>query len=350
MAADETILEDLHDAFTNDVQEWADIHEEGNTDMRVLSGDVWEALDPAGYKQRKEAKRPMLALDELGQYLNQVVNDVRANPRGIRFHPTGSGANDKGAEFYQNKAREIEYRSHAQLAYTTAFENAVQRGYGYTRLSTKFVHGELFDESRPPDASFFNQELWIDAVPDPNMIIPDPYAQRPDLGDMRRCFVLQWRTVKDFQRDFPDAKVQNFTPDLTVNAPGWFTPDMKRLLIAECWTKDVVSQRTLLLLKPGERSAENPDPQPLPVWKDQLDEKVPKDLILQSRDVPVMQVRQRLTNGVEILETNEWAGKYIPIAGCFGKILYVDDGEGAKRKILSMTRLARDPLDRKSGV
>ena len=87
----------------------------------------WEALDPAGKKQRNDAdvRRPCLSSDELNQYINQSVNGVRQNPRAVHFAPTGNGANDKGAEFYQNHTREIEYRSHAQMADCTAFSDAV---------------------------------------------------------------------------------------------------------------------------------------------------------------------------------------------------------------------------------
>ena len=39
----------------------------------------------------------------------------------------------------------------------------------------------------------------IEAVPDPNMIIPDPYALRPDLCDMKWCSILQWETVSHWR-------------------------------------------------------------------------------------------------------------------------------------------------------
>ena len=55
------------------------------------------------------------------------------------------------------------------------------------------------------------------------------------------------------------------------------------------------------------------------------------------------EVCQYITNGLEILEENEWAGKYIPLVPVFGKELYLDEGSGSKRKLLSLIRLARDP-------
>src|SRR5262247_2403107 len=106
-------LEEIRERRKYATDQWHDIREEAKKDVLCCAGKVWEAMDPGGVTQREDAKRPMLNMDELGQYHNQVINDLRANPRGIKFSPTGNGANDQGAEFYQNKTREIEYRSTA---------------------------------------------------------------------------------------------------------------------------------------------------------------------------------------------------------------------------------------------
>lgn len=347
MPSDTALLREITAAYDNDVNEWDDIQREGQKDVQVLSGGVWEALDEAGAKQRKAAKRPMLAPDEISQFTNQVVNDLLANPRGIKFSPTGGGASKEGADLYQNKTREIEYRSHAVQAYGLAAQNMVERGYGYIRVNKRYVKAGAYhdDDLAQPDPALFNQELCIDGVPNPDMILPDPYAQRTDLSDMKRCFVLEWRPVGDFKRDFPEAKTQNFTPAITANAKSFFTADCKQVLTAEYWSKDQIKTRKLLLLKPLKPSRLNPQPQPRAVWRDTLGRMPSSDDILQSRDVPVWQVKQRVTNGLEILSETVWQGKYIPITGCFGKTLYVDDGtSGSKKKILSLHRLARDPF------
>lgn len=345
MARDSELLKDIVGNYDNDVNEWADIHREGQLDARVVSGDVWNALDPMGAKQRRDAKRPMCAPDEIGQYENQVVNDFRANPRGIKFSPTGGGATKQSADLYQNKTREIEYRSHATQAYSRAAQNMVERGYGYVRVNKRYVREALYGDQSQQAASpaLFNQELWIDGVNDPDMILPDPYAQHTSLSDMRRCFALEWYPVGDFTAQFPDAKIQNFTPSNTSTARSFFTSDRKQVLVAEAWTKEEKSRRTLLLVK-AKPSPMNPAGEPVAVWKDQVKAEIPSDQIVRSRVVPIMEVKQRLTNGLEILRTEVWQGQFIPITGCFGKIIYVDTGSGSKRQILSMTRLARQPF------
>ena len=58
-------------------------------------------------------------------------------------------------------------------------------------------------------------------------------------------------------------------------------------------------------------------------------------------------VTQRITNGVEILETTEWIGSRIPIIGVFGKELYVQEGGlGGNSKRLFLSMIRRGPVRR----
>lgn len=322
-AADDNdkLLTEIREAFDYDWDQTRTIRDEAKTDMRYVAGDPW---DPADRAARESAGRPCLALDELNQYFNQVINDVRANPRAMKFAPTGSGATDKTAEFYANKAREIEYRSRGQIVYTTAFENAVQRGYGFCRVNTRYVSDRSFD-----------QEIWLEPIANPDSVLPDADAIMPDASDMRRCFVVESRQTAAFAKEFPDAKVTDFSRELQQLAPKWIKSDTVQL--AEYWTF-TTTPRTLLLLKPPPHSQT-----PLEVYDDELATAPAADTILKKRTVDTKQVCQYLTNGVEILKKTEWAGKYIPIVACYGKVLWLDIGGQTVRQILSMTRLARDP-------
>lgn len=340
-AEEDTLLREIRERFQAASVYWRDIRDEGRKDMLCVAGKPWEALDPEGLKQRKGANRPYLALDELGQYFNQVINDTRANPLAIKYSPVGNGATDDTAEFYTDKTREIEYRSTAQIPYTTAMQNAVQRSYGFCRLQTKY-------ES---DTSM-NQELWIEEIANPDQVLPDPSSIRPDSSDMTFCFVFTHLARAEFTRQYPKAKIQDFTTDVVLDAADWFVND--QVQIAEYW-KVKTTPRALLVVAPVQPAPSagqtlplrTPQaPQPIPVFRDELTDaeyETLKDRVLATREVEQRSVCQYLTNGVEILKTTEWKGKYIPIASCYGMVIYVDDGGGAKRTILSMTRLARDP-------
>lgn len=324
VAEDDALLEEIRERYTYAMDQWQDIRDAAKEDMRVVGGDPW---DPKDRRAREDAGRVCLSLDELHQYFNQLINDVRANPRAPKFDPTGNGANADTAKFYADKMREIEYRSQAQIAYTTAFQNAVHQSYGWMRFKTKFA------------PKSFVQDLWIESIENPDLILSDPDALRPSSSDQQYLFYLQSRSIKEFRREFPTAQVTNFTPEIVSQAPAWITPE--RVQIAEYWTIEPVV-KTLLQLK-------LPNGQVQGFYKDELAQMPDGSVVLDSRTESVPSVCMYLTNGVEILQKpgapkrNPWAGKFIPFVSCFGMVIYVDEGSGPKRKMLSMTRLARDP-------
>lgn len=321
---DEALLREIRERWTYAFDQWRDIRAEGAIDMRYVAGDPWE---PKDRQARADAGRPCLSLDELSQYVNQLINDVRQNSRAVKVTPIGDGANDETARVRADLIRQIEYRSNAQMAYTTMFENAVQRSFGYLRVVAQYVGDRSFD-----------QELLIRPIPNPDDVTPDPDGIMTDGSDWRYCFVRESRTHAEFRREFPKAQITNFDADLITEAPLWVTES--KVYLAEYWTKEV-TKRELLALRvtlPGSSRVEEQV-----VYADELETKPSADAILRKRTVDETSVAQYLTNGVEILRRTQWPGKSIPIVPCYGKVLYVDEGTGSKRQLLSLVRLARDP-------
>ena len=114
---DEELLQEIRDYYRYFKTYWEEVRNERQVDLRYLCGDPWE---PEDRKARKDAGRPCINHDELNQYVNQAVNSMRQNRRGIKIEPRGNGATDKTAELHQDIARTIEYRSKAQSAYLRA--------------------------------------------------------------------------------------------------------------------------------------------------------------------------------------------------------------------------------------
>jgi hypothetical protein len=321
---DDALLEEIRDRYTYANDQWEPIRKAAKRDMQFVGGDPW---DPKDRKAREDAGRVCLSLDELHQYFNQLINDVRANPRAPKFDPTGNGASAKTSEFYQGKMREIEYRSQAQIAYTTAFQNAVHQSYGWLRFSSKWM------------PKGFVQDLWIESIENPDLVLGDPDALRPSSSDQRYLFYLQERSIKEFKREFPEAEVTNFTPEVISQAPAWIKPE--RIMLAEYWKVEPVTKELVQM--------QMPDGTTRGFYTDELRDMPAGVKVVNRREESVPSVCMYLTNGVEILKKpgtqkrQAWAGKYIPFVSCFGMVIYVDEGSGPKRKMLSMTRLARDP-------
>lgn len=289
---DDALLKEIRERFDYAFSQWEEIRKEADKDVRFVSGDTWDAEDRA-----LRVGRPVLNLDQLGQYVNQLVNSFRQNPRAAKVSPAGDGATEKTANLRADRIREIEYQSHAQEAYTVAGEDAATRSYGFCRIVAEYEN-----------STSANQALRIKAIPNPNQVIPDPDAESTSGADWRYLFFVHTMSVNEFKRDYDDATIKDFSPEHLRLAPRWIKE--QRVQIAEYW-------------------------------------KVIETPVAQGR--PKREVCQYLTNGVEILtpkgrpKKTVWPGSSIPFASCYGKIVYKSDGAGETQKlILSYVRLARD--------
>lgn len=343
--AQEKVAE-IRDTFDYYSEEFQPIRDEGDEDMRYVAADPWTEKDK---RLREEAMRPIQVADELHQFFNQVINDAKLNPRSAKFSPTGYGTNDARADIYNDKWRETDYRSKATRHFITALENCIYRSYGWVRVARR--HESM--RSR-------NQELWVEGLPNPNLIIPDPHAMETDSSDMEGLFAAHLIDRAEFRRRWPDAQEQDFGPEIQKLYSGWVKDD-KRIQIAEWWEVEKITKKLMVIQREAALRVVKPeilgDPTheihqhlrldhnaPVGVFLNELDAAPSQDAIIESREVTDRKVKQYLTNGIELLEKPiEWPGKYIPFASCYGKIIYLDQGGRVSKQILSMTRLARNP-------
>lgn len=283
--ANDDLLRDIREDFTYFRDFWSDNHDEWKTDLKYVSGDPWDA---EARLEREDNNRPVLSPDELGQYLNATINNLRQNKRAIKVNPTGSGANDADAQKRSAIIKGIEYKSNAQSAYTNAFENAINCGMGFFRVTTKIISKD--GEVNP----------WIKIIENPLSVLLDPNAKEADFCDQKRCFVMDIMRKRDFIKKYPKAQKRSFEAEDVKAAPDWFQAE--NILVAEYWRIDGYDEN-------GEGG----------------------------------KVTQYITNGLEILEENEWLGSWIPIIAVAGKKMLVPRGSEIKIMYASMIRLARGP-------
>ncbi len=319
----DALLKEIRERYEYHCNYWRDIWEEGRKDVKSLSGDPWEPEERALRQPRNGPKRPTLSLDELHQYTNQIVNDIRINKRAIRITPEGEGADEEHGERRQNRIRQIEYKSNAQTIYTMAYQGAVERSYGYAGVLKRYLDDEGFD-----------QELILRGFPNPDAVSLDPDCKQADCSDMRDAFVIDRMPVKEFKRRFPKAEIKDFTGDHFSLASQWITEETVQ--VAEYWKIKSTYRKRLLVRDPQSG-------QEIQIWQDELPKGIPIE-VLREREVEQPQVIQYITNGVEILDEIPWEGKWIPIVPVFGKEMYVSNGSGSKRMLFSAVRLARDPF------
>lgn len=309
-AKDAELLKEIRENFRYGSDQWKESREERRVDMRYISGDPWDEEDR---RARKDAGRPCINHDELGQYVNATVNAARENKRSIRIEPGGTGATSKTAELRQNLIRGMEYKSHAGSIYLTAFQAMVEGSYGFFRVSRRYMAPDSWD-----------QEIVIKNIDNPDSVVYDPDVKEPDWSDGEWAFVLDPIRRGDFKRRFPNATITDFSLEDQRVAKDWIQD--KTILTAEYW-KIHKKESKLYLFENGESATELP-----------AGVKPAK-----TRTVVTKSLVQYLTNGIEILEANPQPGELLAIIPMIGLQRYIDDGGGAKRVLFSLVRLARDP-------
>jgi len=303
----------MRSRFTMAISAYSESREDELDDLRFMAGSPdnqwqWPAdvLATRGSVQGQTINaRPCLTINKLPQHVRQVTNEQRQN------RPTGKviPADDKGdvevAEIFNGMIRHIEYLSDADVAYDTACDNQVTFGEGYIRVLTEYCYEDSFD-----------QDIKIGRVRNSFSVYMDPMIQDPCGSDAEWCFVTQDMLKADYEREFPDASPVSSMLSQSVgdeSMAAWVSEDTIR--IAEYFYHE--HKPDTLHLYPDNITAFQGTP------KDkQLRAMFGKPV--RTRRVDRKRVMWAKTNGYEVLEEREWAGKYIPIVRVVGNEFEVD--------------------------
>jgi len=281
-------------------------------------GEQWpEAIR----KKREQEGRPCLTINRMTSIIRQVVNDARQNKPAIKFHAVGDGADEWTAKVLDGVVRNIEYSSNADVAYDTAIDNAVSGNVGYFRITTDYAGDDVFD-----------QDIGIERIADSLSVVPDAYALDADSANWNDAFVTDDYSLDAFKAKWPKADAASFEGDGKGVATGWLSDNLVR--VAEWWRRRETTQ-IIVKLSNGqvvtEKQLADPDFQQL-MAVEGIGE-------VARRPARTMKVEQIIMNGCEVLETNAWAGKFIPIVPVYGDEVIID----GKRHLKSLIHDAKDP-------
>ena len=326
-SSEEDILSTARERLRLCEQAERDIRKEARIDLEYVRGEQWDDADRTA-RTSGNARRPCLTFNKLTGPLNQVANEARTNQPGIEVHPVDSLSDPDTADVLEGMIRHIEYVSKADEVYETALEQATAGSFGYFKVVTQYCCPTSFD-----------QELRIERIPDPFSVYIDPFAQAADKSDMRFAFECEWIPREDYQSQYPDSEItgNRFYDGMMNPAPSWITKE--GVLVAHYWTRDPVDRKLV--------GIEWPDGKVTGVFAGELPDPLPKSLKYATapdgsrleRDTQTFDVKCYKLNGVEILDTADWRGTYIPYMPVLGKELYAE----GERYLFSLVRFARDP-------
>ena len=292
-------------------------------DLKFKAGDHW----PESIRKKREDKnRPVITINNIPTLTHQVTNDLRENRPAIHISPVGGKSDKEGAQAFAGLIRAIERDCAADIAYDTAITSAVDIGFGFWRILTEYESEDSF-----------NRVIVVRRVRNPFTVYLDPARTEPDGCDAKFGFVTEMIPREEFKETYPDAD-QIAWPERGVGdeQKDWITKDALR--VAEYFTIEHEFRR-LVELSNGHIG-----------FFDDLAQEVRDEIeagtiqVLEERDAECQQVVWHKITATQILETELWAGKWIPIVEVVGEEI---DLQG---KVIrsGMIRNAKDPARMKN--
>jgi hypothetical protein len=263
----------------------SDIREQALADLKFYSGEQW---DDAIQSIRKKRGRPCLVMNHLPQFKRQICNEQRQNKPAIVVNPIGDNSDVETAEIQQGIVRHIEVNSNADVARDISFEQMVITGFGYRRIVTEYADDEG-DE----------QEIRIKPIKDQFTVYFDPRCMEPDYSDAEFAFIIEDVPTKMFHAQYPRAEDASLEEYQAVgnSQPEWINE--KHVRIAEYFYVEKPESA-----KRGRRK-----------------------------------VKWAKITAAEVLEEQDWLGKYIPLIPVLGEEMIID----GKRVLKGFVRDAKHP-------
>jgi hypothetical protein len=284
----------------------------------------WNETDKSA---REDEGRPCLTINRLPAFAKQVLNDAKLNRAAVAVKPVGDGATKDTARIQSDLIRNIEVSSQADSAYDAAFQFAVYCGFGYFRINVDYACDDAWD-----------QDISVGRIGNPFSVYGDYEGKEATSIDWNRAYVTDWWSKAAFEAKWgKDRKAGSFEDGSADFDQQWFSD--KRIRVAERWIREEVPAK-LLKLTDGSVMYEDAYLKP-------QDDGLTYAQFLLSQGVKVegermtrtYKVKQRLITGTDILEENDWLGKYIPIVPMYGEEVNVN----GKRHFISLIRRAKDP-------
>lgn len=287
-------------------------------DLKFKNGEQW----PESIRSdRTMQKRPCLTVNKIKTFVHQITNDQRQNRPAINVSPVGDRSDPHTAKMLKGLIRQIERQSNADIAYDTGFDGAVSNGWGYWRVLTEYEDEDSFD-----------QVIKIGRIRNPFRVYLDPDHQEPDGSDAQWAFISDLIPRQEFEETYPDKDPMQWEDGAAGDEfKNWTTNTHVR--IAEYFYYETDSKK-LLHLANGHVGFEDDLSEEI---KAQIKEN--PDLVTKTREVQAKKIKWVKVSGRQVLEENDWSGKWIPIVKCIGDEV---DVEG-KVTLAGLVRDAKDP-------
>jgi hypothetical protein len=275
-------------------------------DIKFANGDPdnnWQWPDRIRQSRDGDA-RPCLTINKVRQHNLQIINDAKQNKPSIKTLPIDGKADVQIAKILDGIMRHVEYNSHAEIAYDTATEFAVQAGLGYWRVITDYAH----------DGSF-EQEIFIRRVKDPLCVYIDPDIQSADGADAKYGFVFEDVPKEEYEAMYPESDPASVSFPMNATGDPWLEKDHVR--VCEYFYR--AEKKDTLINHPVK------GPMKLSGVEDEAERKaLLEDDSVKKREITEPHFKWCKIAGDKIIDRKEWPGRYLPIVRVVGEEITIN--------------------------
>lgn len=264
---------------------WRENYDEAKKDLKFQSGEAGSQWNDKEYQDRLDNGRPVVQMDQLDQFVNQVSNAVKANTPQIVVYPGDTKTSKKDADLLKGMVRAIEYNSASDEVYDYACTSAIRCAIGWIRVDYDYK-----------DKYSQEEELSIKKVANPLSVYIDQASVRVDGSDAKFGFIVDEMKRSEFKKRFPKAQPISFS--------------------------EVVDS--------DDASVDE---------EDEMIKVVEFFEVYEDDEVQRLHVKRCFLNGEEIMEEGIFPGKYVPLIPVLGADFWVEK----KRVLLSLIRKAKEP-------
>lgn len=308
---DEAFLIKAKERYTRAKEYWNERWNKAKDAHKFYNGEQWSEMAKRTRHVGTPQERPMLTINRLPQFHNQIVNDYRQSTIGMKAIPQGDD-HIPTAETYEGLFRQIEKQSFAQTAYIKGISDASIGGIGFLEVTTDYVNEKSFD-----------QDIFIKRATSPFVHFPDPDAKEFFLQDAEFWFKLQ-KCSEDAHKEYGKDDCSSFD-----SYDGEEDDGEKDIVLAQYWYF-TYTKKQLVQFTDGSTAFDDE------INKDHklYDEKHVKN----RRDVRVRELKWALLDGTNVLDRKDWPKPRIPIVPIWGNETWVDD----KRVLTGFVENAKD--------
>ena len=276
--------------------------------------------------KRKNSGRPFITINKCKPAVDQIEGDVRLNPPGPQCKPVGENEHAPAPDIIEGLIREVEYRSMAEVADSTAVKYSAISGFGVIELCTEYAN-ERDDQQR----------LVLKSVEDPSVCFFDPKARMANRQDARWAGKICMYSADEYEMAFGKRNVRE--PGGVQQAQGWLRDAMgigtedTQTLMEWVGARDDGDGRwkgpfyvcEFYMVEEEDRTSR--------LYTDHIwrfdDEKVPSGVGRvpgkeNERKSPKRTIKKYLVDALEVLDETEWPGTLIPLFPVLGPEIYID--------------------------